>query len=70
MDGPLVSSLVLCYGQVCGGRSYADRDAAYRFPKAQERLEDLKRNGKAKSAPANGKLTRNQKRDEAECAVM
>lgn len=45
-------------------------DLAYQFPKALERLEELKKSGKARLAPVNGKLARNQKRDEAECAVM
>lgn len=49
--------------------------AAYKFPKAQERLDELRRNpggkGGGKPAPVNGKLARkDQKRDEAECAVM
>jgi len=53
-------------------RALADDDATvYKFPKALERLEELKKTGKARPAPANGKLTRkDQKRDEAECVVM
>ena len=44
---------------------------AYKFPKALERLDELKRAGKSRPAPVNGKLARkDQKRDEAECAVM
>lgn len=44
---------------------------AYKFPKALERLEELKKSGKSRAAPVNGKLARkDQKRDEAECAVM
>lgn len=46
---------------------------AYKFPKAQERLDELRRTGGkgSKPAPVNGKLARkDQKRDEAECAVM
>ncbi|KAI7464783.1 hypothetical protein KC351_g15286, partial [Hortaea werneckii] len=35
-----------------------------------ERLEELKKNGKAKPAPSNGKLTRNQKKDEDNCVMM
>lgn len=44
---------------------------AYKFPKALERLEEMKKHGKARAAPVNGKLSRkDQKRDEAECVVM
>ncbi|RMX97279.1 hypothetical protein D0868_10731 [Hortaea werneckii] len=51
-------------------KKWYGRAATYRFPKALERLEELKRNGKAKPAPSNGKLTRNQKKDEDNCVVM
>ncbi|KAK0813546.1 hypothetical protein LTR02_004988 [Friedmanniomyces endolithicus] len=54
-------------------RRWYGRAAAYKFPKALERLEELKRSGggKNKVAPVNGKLARkDQKRDEAECALM
>ena len=48
-----------------------DGCVAYNFPKARERLEELKKNGIKGSKPVNGKLTRkDQKRDEAECVVM
>lgn len=48
----------------------ANVGVAYHFPKALERLEELKRGGKG-NKPANGRLTRkDQRRDEAECAVM
>lgn len=44
---------------------------AHKFPKALERLEELKKSGKSKPAPANGKLTRkDQKRDEENCVIM
>ena len=46
---------------------------AYKFPKAIERLEELKRSGgkKEKAVPQNGKLTRkDQKKDEENCVVM
>ena len=46
---------------------------AYKFPKALERLEELKKGGKggARPAPVNGKLTRkDQKKDEENCSVM
>ena len=44
---------------------------AYRFPKAQERLEELRKNGSKGSRPVNGKLTRkDQKRDEENCVMM
>lgn len=47
------------------------RAASFRFPKALERLEELRKGGsKAKAKPVDGRLRRDQKRDEAECVVM
>ncbi|KAK5128985.1 hypothetical protein LTR85_000318 [Meristemomyces frigidus] len=57
-----------CPVSVEEARKWYGRAASYRFPKALERLEELKRTGKTRAV--NGKLTRNQKKDEAECAVM
>lgn len=56
----------------CGRVNVTDAGIiAYRFPKALARLEELKKSGKQKAAPVNGKLTRkDQKKDEAECVVM
>ncbi|KAK3673116.1 hypothetical protein LTR78_006956 [Recurvomyces mirabilis] len=51
-------------------RRWYGRAASYKFPKALERLEELKKNAKSRPTPGNGKLKRDQKRDEAECAVM
>ncbi|KAF7187243.1 Chitin synthase regulatory factor 3 [Pseudocercospora fuligena] len=53
-------------------RKWYGRAASYKFPKAVERLEELKRNGgKNRSAPQNGKLTRkDQKHNEENCVVM
>ncbi|KAF2207458.1 hypothetical protein CERZMDRAFT_122705 [Cercospora zeae-maydis SCOH1-5] len=55
-------------------KKWYSRAASYKFPKAIERLEELKRGGGKKDRafpPANGKLTRkDQKRDEENCAVM
>ena len=49
----------------------ADILVAYKFPKAQERLEELRRGGSRNAKPVNGKLARkDQKKDEAECSVM
>jgi hypothetical protein len=46
-------------------------DPAYNFPKARERLEELRKNGVKGSRPVNGKLTRkDQKRDEENCVAM
>ncbi|KAK5115032.1 hypothetical protein LTR62_001729 [Meristemomyces frigidus] len=60
-----------CPASVEEGRRWYGRAASYKFPKALERLEELKKSGKARPAPGNGKLTRkDQKRDEAECGVM
>lgn len=45
-------------------------DTAYRFPKAQERLEELKRGG-VKVQKNRERLSRtNQKQHEADCVVM
>jgi hypothetical protein len=43
--------------------------AAFQFPRALERLEELKKGGKNKSMQ-NGKLTRDKKKDDENCAVM
>ncbi|KAK3113268.1 hypothetical protein LTR53_009606 [Teratosphaeriaceae sp. CCFEE 6253] len=60
-----------CPASVDEARRWYGRAAAYKFPKALERLEELKKAGKSRPAPVNGKLARkDQKRDEAECAVM
>jgi hypothetical protein len=49
----------------------ANWSVAYNFPKARERLEELRKNPhKGARQPANGKLSRNQKKDESECVVM
>ncbi|WPG97793.1 chitin synthase regulatory factor 3 [Acrodontium crateriforme] len=60
-----------CPASLEEAKRWYGRAASYRFPKALERLEELKKNGKSRAAPANGKLSRkDQKRDEAECVVM
>ncbi len=44
---------------------------AFKFPKAQERLEELRRSGSKSSKPVNGKLARkDQKKDEENCTLM
>ena len=46
------------------------RDVAYKFPKAQERLEELKKGG-VKVQRNRERLSRsNQKQHEADCVVM
>ncbi|KAL1311212.1 hypothetical protein AAFC00_001404 [Neodothiora populina] len=51
-------------------RWYA-RAASFHFPKAIERLEELKKGGsKSRPRPPDGRLRQNQKRDEAECTIM
>ncbi|EGP87010.1 uncharacterized protein MYCGRDRAFT_71704 [Zymoseptoria tritici IPO323] len=60
------------------GRKWYGRAASHKFPKAIERLEELKRSGGKNAPPArpvNGKLSRkegkrDQKRDEENCSVM
>ncbi|KAK4508192.1 hypothetical protein PRZ48_001930 [Zasmidium cellare] len=63
-----------CPASMDEARKWYGRAASYKFPKAIERLEELRRNpaGKnSKAAPANGKLTRkDQKKDEENCVVM
>jgi hypothetical protein len=39
------------------------------FPKARDRLEDLKRSGKEKARPRE-RISRNQKQQEGDCVVM
>lgn len=45
------------------------RAAAQDFPKARERLEDLKRSGKEKARPRE-RISRSQKQQEGDCVVM
>nr|POE59071.1 chitin synthase regulatory factor 3 [Quercus suber] len=60
-----------CPASLDDARRWYGRAASYKFPKALERLEELKKNGKQKAAPVNGKLSRkDQKKDEADCVVM
>ncbi|OQO02092.1 hypothetical protein B0A48_11644 [Cryoendolithus antarcticus] len=62
-----------CPRDVEEARRWYGRAASYKFPKALERLEELKKSGGKgqKVAPANGKLTRkDQKKDKENCAVM
>jgi hypothetical protein len=42
---------------------------AFQFPRALERLEELRKGNKNKSMQ-NGKLTRDKKKDDENCAVM
>lgn len=42
---------------------------AFQFPRALERLEELRKGGKNKSIQ-NGKLTRDKKKDDENCVVM
>lgn len=58
-------------------RKWYGRAASHKFPKAIERLEELRRNGgkSGKGAAAQGKLSRkegkrDQKKDEENCSVM
>lgn len=68
-----------CPSSVEEAKKWYGRAAAYKFPKAIERLEELKRGGGAAKGGKGvvdargdrGRLTRkDQKRDEAECAMM
>lgn len=45
-----------------------DRATALQFPKALERLEELRKGGKNKAM--SGKLTRDKKKDDENCVVM
>ncbi|KAF2773680.1 HCP-like protein [Teratosphaeria nubilosa] len=60
-----------CPANIEEAKRWYGRAASYKFPKAMERLEELRKSGKNKPAAVNGKLTRkDQKRDEAECVIM
>ncbi|GAB7363233.1 hypothetical protein MBLNU230_g3515t1 [Neophaeotheca triangularis] len=63
-----------CPASLEEAKRWYGRAASYKFPKALERLEELKKGVGAKgkgAPPANGRLTRkDQRRDEAECVVM
>ncbi|KAK3721815.1 hypothetical protein LTR37_002980 [Vermiconidia calcicola] len=60
-----------CPASIDEAKKWYARAASHRFPKAQERLEELRRNPGKGRQPANGKLTRkDQKRDESECVLM
>ncbi|CAK4032594.1 chitin synthase regulatory factor 3-like [Lecanosticta acicola] len=61
-----------CPASMDEARRWYGRAASYKFPKAIERLEELKKGGKSsRPAPANGKLTRkDQKHNEENCVVM
>ena len=64
-----------CSASVEEAKKWYGRAAAYRFPKAIERLEELKRGGAKAARPKQGaaqaRLTRkDQSRDEAECTIM
>ncbi|KXL48459.1 hypothetical protein M433DRAFT_63189 [Acidomyces richmondensis BFW] len=60
-----------CPASIEEARRWYGRAATHKFPKALERLEELKKSGKSKPTPANGKLTRkDQKRDEENCVMM
>lgn len=53
------------------GKKWYTRAASYKFPKAVERLEEIRKGKAGRPQPNQGRLTRsNQKRDEAECVVM
>jgi len=63
-----------CPASMEEARKWYGRAASYKFPKALERLEELRKGGGKGGrgpAPVNGKLTRkDQKRDEENCVVM
>ncbi|KAK4999389.1 hypothetical protein LTR66_001586 [Elasticomyces elasticus] len=58
-----------CRSDLEEAKRWYGRAAAYRFPKAIERVEELKKGGKVKVD--QGRLTRgNQKQNETDCVVM
>lgn len=64
-----------CPASMEEAKRWYGRAASFRFPKALERLEELKKGGnKSKPKAADGRLRRDEKRDqkkdEAECTVM
>lgn len=61
--------LVSCHcPHSCWKSSLTDRATALQFPKALERLEELRKGGKNKAM--SGKLTRDKKKDDENCVVM
>lgn len=66
-----------CPASMEEARKWYGRAASHKFPKAIERLEELRKGGgkSGKTAPAHGKLSRkegkrDQKKDEENCSVM
>jgi hypothetical protein len=64
----MVELLVSLFSRQPGGQ--ANASTAYKFPKAQERLEELKKGG-SKAQMKRERLSRtNQKQQEENCVVM
>ncbi|KAI5195274.1 HCP-like protein [Aureobasidium subglaciale] len=69
--GYYIENGIGCPASLEEGKRWYTRAASYKFPKAVERLEEIRKGKTARSQPNQGRLTRsNQKRDEAECIVM
>ncbi|KAG9781765.1 HCP-like protein, partial [Aureobasidium melanogenum] len=69
--GYYIENGIGCPASLEEGKKWYTRAASYKFPKAVERLEEIRKGKAAKPQPNQGRLTRsNQKRDEAECIVM
>lgn len=69
--GYYIENGIGCPASLEEGKKWYTRAASYKFPKAVERLEEIRKGKAAKPQPNQGRLTRsNQKRDEAECVVM
>ncbi|KAI5273610.1 HCP-like protein [Aureobasidium subglaciale] len=69
--GYYIENGIGCPASLEEGKRWYTRAASYKFPKAVERLEEIRKGKAARPQPNQGRLTRsNQKRDEAECIVM
>jgi TPR repeat protein len=69
--GYYIENGIGCTTSLEEAKKWYTRAASYKFPKAVERLEEIRRGKAGRPPPTQGRLTRsNQKRDEAECVVM
>lgn len=59
-----------CSANLEEAKKWYSRSASLRFPKALERLEDLRKGGNRAGRPAARLSRRDQKKDETECVVM
>ena len=69
--GYYIENGIGCPSSLDEAKRWYTRAASYKFAKAVERLEEIRKGKAGKPQPNQGRLTRsNQKRDESECVVM